>query len=184
MRKKATGQKGNATAPHECVVLAIDAGGTSGHAILSRGRPTISGATRTALDRSAAVAVAMHLACEADLPLVVAMESWAGKFKSTATAIGIGAARGRWEQAIENAGYRLDHIVWLSVSTWRSRIGMGKQADSQAYKRAAIARVKAQFGMVVGPDEAEAILIGFVASMAPETGAMIQTISRSRKKAA
>ena len=183
MKKPRT--KTRAAFAHQCVVCFIDSDSDlSGVSIWVGGKLHMHGAVKTATSRDMWVGRARGVAEGAGLPLVFAVEDTNGRFKTWMTAIGYGDARGMWLQAIEASGYRLDHIVWIPVNTWRSRLGIGKHADRKAYKAAAMRRVKQEFGLTVGDDEAEAILGGKVATLAPETAEMLGKISRARKKAA
>lgn len=170
--------------PHKCVLLAIDPGAVSGSATFVRGElVSFSDGAGAALREATARSAAMQAYAQ-DLPLLVVMEEWGGRFASWKTAIGIGAARGAWEQAIELAGVRPDHVVRMHVQTWRSRAGIGKRIDANAYKRAAQAIAKSIYRVNAGQNAAEAIVMGHVALRSSEAEAMLKKLGRARNKAA
>lgn len=176
-------QAATAHRPHQCVIMGIDpSNASSGCATFTPSGLHSCAVALTACDRFLCVQEAQGLATKLGLPLVFVIEDWGGFVKSTQTAFGMGSARGKWLQEIERIGYREDHVVWMPLSTWRSRIGFKRMADSDAYKRAAVQRVKLEFGIAVVHDVAEAALIAKVASLAPETAVMLSKISRARKK--
>lgn len=171
--------------PHECVIAAIDSDGDmSGFAKLASGKLVFSREVKSAMVRHTECVLAYNYALDRKMPIVFVIEDTGGAFKTWASAVGYGDSRGKWIQVIEELTGRDDHIVYIPQVTWRSRIGMKRQPDRTAYKREAVRLVRMMFGVVCGDDEAEAILLGHVASRSPEVGAMLGKISRARKKAA
>lgn len=167
---------------HSCTLLAIDPAATSGVACFVNGALSFHAPVDSALSRLSAIheahfAASRHKAS----PIIIAIEGWAGSWKSWKTAVGAGVALGRWFEVLEQNGHRRDHVVEMALATWRSRAGVGKCSDSKAYKRRAIEMVERKFGTTVGADEAEAILMGDVACRSPEVGEMLGTIERARK---
>ncbi len=167
---------------HPCTLLAIDPAATSGVACFVNGALSFHAPVDSALGRLRALHEA-HLTASRRTAssVVIVIEGWAGSWKSWKTAVGAGVALGRWFEVLEQNGHRRDHVVEMALATWRSRAGVGKCSDSKAYKRRAIEMVKRKFGVSVGPDEAEAILMGDVACRSPEVGKMLGTIERARK---
>lgn len=172
-------------APHECVVASWDPSNKcTGFAIFVDGKLELTRGLETGRELHDTASEAVEFAATLKRRLVHVVEDWGGSNHTWQTAYGMGAARGHVEQAIVVSGYRLDHIVWINLSTWRKRAGVGWCGDTDAYKARAVEMVKRKFRVDVGHDEAEATLLGDVASRSPEVGEMLVTIGRARKKAA
>lgn len=171
--------------PWPIFICAIDPSNeSSGWAMFISGMLFDHGVAVTWFDRAQVANRAAKHAKDAGLPLLFVLEDWGGSVRSTLTAFGMGAARGKWLQVIGETHYREDHVSYIHLSTWRSRAGVGRCADSDAYKARAVEMVRRKFSVSVEHDEAEAILIGDVASQSPESMDMVETIARARKKAA
>lgn len=156
-----------------CVILAVDPGMTCGWALFVWGKLVASGTFKTDLDEIIAV---MKLAKEhrdqSGLPLVVVGEKWGrGGRMNPETAAGLGAQWGPWFYAARSkqvgGDVPLARVLRVHQRTWRTAtLGVGVGHDADTWKKLAAIRCKAQFGMDVESDRAEAILIGFWASRA------------------
>ena len=156
------------------LILAIDPGKTSGWALFDCGWTT--GVSMSAVDRQLAVARATQAERSTGQRLVVVGETWIatgvrrgreGRALSTQTVAGMGAAWGRWAEQLELHGVPKRRIVRVDSGTWRRAVlGATRQTTEQA-KRAAMMRARAVLGHDVGPDEAEALMIGLWAERDP-----------------
>lgn len=150
-----------------CVVLAVDQStASSGWALLVPGSPAALGVARTAAERRAVVDAAC-LAADSfgllELPIVAVLEdhgafSFSRGNMSVRSLLGMGAARGRWQQLLEECvPARYVHMVEPRV--WRRAVlGLGNVTAAQA-KAAAVLHARAVTGSVVGDDAAEALCI-------------------------
>jgi hypothetical protein len=150
------------------VILAVDPGKTCGWAIFVEGSLVASGSFKTDLDEILAVfKIAKRYRDESGLPLVVVGEKWGrGGRMNPETAAGLGAQWGPWYYAARSkhvgGDVPLSHILRVHQRTWRtSMLGVGVGHDADTWKKLAAIRCKAQFGIDVTGDRAEAILIGF-----------------------
>ncbi len=155
---------------HPITVLAIDPAKVSGWAIFEHGRLIAHGVAESAEERAAVFTE------HADRIDVVVREKFTqynarGKRPGMArgnfdTYIGLGAAWGRWAEQIEIVGLR--RIVGVTAMVWRGAVLGGMRQKRDDWKALAVRSVEARFGVRVTDDEAEAILIGFWATKAPE----------------
>ena len=84
---------------------------------------------------------------------------------SVSSAMGMGAARGRWEQELEAAGIRDVHLVEPRV--WRKAVlGLGGSVKGDSAKAAARLHARAVLGTEVSDDEAEALCMALWAERA------------------
>lgn len=146
-----------------CVVLGIDPGAVSGWAVMSPGELHGSGqgrlASRHALELADVVSV------ERQLPLVVVAERWMARMdrrRGGYTQQGLGAAWGRWQQVLEDAGHPKRRTLRVDLGTWRKGIfGGPSRRRSEEWKMLAVARANHHTADLVAMkhDEAEAICI-------------------------
>jgi hypothetical protein len=85
----------------------------------------------------------------------------AGKGRSTATILGMGAARGRWEEQLDMMGHPKSLRFKVTMSDWRARVlGVSKRLDSDSLKRAAMLHCERKYSQaLIGHDAAEAACI-------------------------
>lgn len=111
----------------------------------------------------------MLAATQLDVPMVAVLEdhrsfAFSRGNMSVSSAMGMGAARGRWEQELEAAGIRDVHLVEPRV--WRKAVlGLGN-AKTEAAKAAARLHARAVLGCDVGADESEALCMALWAERA------------------
>lgn len=174
-----------ALSPHRAVILGIDPGATSGWALLyvdAHGRErleagTCRGASRDVVDR------ALALAAETGLPLVVVAERWsAGGWASHTTLLGLGAAWGAWLAALDGRVPKR-RIVRVYSQTWRAAIIGGRQRSTEAWKESACRVAFVRWGVVLGPDAAEAACIAAWGARAGEVGAALPKSRAGRRRA-
>lgn len=160
---------------HECVLLSIDPGATSGWAVFVRGGLVVNGprgarygVARTPEERRIAVREGLLLAESTQLPLLVVAEKWsAGGKMGHAQIAGLNAQWGRWADVLEELAPRA-RVVRVYPQTWRP-FAWGKGHGPQPqWKRIAVAMVKARFRVEVEHDVADAIGIGVWGSRAGE----------------
>lgn len=143
------------------VVLGIDQARSSGWCIATPA-DFASGVVKTAEGRAGVVAAALRTAEANGLRLVTVLEDHSGFAMSRgnlsmASRIGLGAARGWWEQALEERGVSDVHTVEPRV--WRKAVlGLGNVKSEQA-KAAAVLHARAVTGQVLPDDAAEAVCI-------------------------
>jgi hypothetical protein len=156
------------TFPHDCVVLAVDPGATSGWAMYDRGYFQLSGECSAFGDRPLEVArcVIAH-AKSRDLPAILVCERPFAA--SLQTAAGMGAAFGAWKSAWFASGAVKARIVRVYPSTWRAKVlGRGWGNKPRDMTRAEEVRRAEAVRGDCGNDEAAAILIGVWACRAGE----------------
>ena len=169
--------------PHACVVLAVDPAKVSGWAIVARAPGTASelacgcNTARTADARRRAAESAFAAAFIAGLPLVVCAERWSshGAFGGARTQRGLGAAWGRWAEALEIAGVPKRRIVRVYAQTWAGAIlsAGGRGWTRERREAASIAYVKRRFGIECGADEAAAVCLGVYGMHCAEVAAAL-----------
>lgn len=162
--------------PHQCVILAIDPGQSSGWAIAVSGRPTVWGRASTHAERSAACELADVEADRHDMALVVVAEKWtAGGWASHTTLLGLGAAWGAWRSAIEEAGIKRSRIVRVYTQTWRARVLRPRWgATTEQLKHLSASMASAWTGEIIADhDVADALGILRWATLAPQVGEAI-----------
>lgn len=162
-----------------CIILAIDPGARSGWAICDGGHRVRSGQCRASKNKI--VQQALRIARCSALPLVVAMEKWAGDFPTSATAIGLGAAAGGWLEACEANGVRKSMIVRVFPRTWQAATVGGKQYKRDAMNRRVKLWSRLHFALPEDPgaDEAAALCI---AAWASHAGELRKCIERKGKR--
>lgn len=163
-------------------ILAIDPAAVSGAAIhvygpdsLPVGRRPELYTVRDAAKRADVVEIAKGLDRESEL--VVVMESWSdrGAFGDATTQRGLGAAAGRWLEALEAAGVPKSRVVRVEPARWyRAVIGGAKRRDD---KTTVIEAMRLRWPGLhpeqLTPDAAEAAAIGLWASQAGELGLVL-----------
>lgn len=130
------------------IVLGIDPGRVSGWAIaIDAETIDAHGTARKAEERAAAVVRAKGIADHHGCKLVVCMEWVSAGGGGTRTAMGIGQARGRWLESLEQTiGYSESRVMRATPDQWRRathgvvRSRAGKRQDREReYKAAAMA---------------------------------------------
>lgn len=166
--------------PLPCIILAIDPGRRSGHAILNHGELVAYGSCDVATpELEEIMRNALELALNAGLPLVLVGETWGrGGPMGLSQWMALGAAWNRWKWALQVAWqdqkdeHSNDRVNWapkvttIHVSTWRSGT-YGKRLEPGTYKSTAVEVANKRHGIRLQPnqhDAAEAILIGEFAS--------------------
>jgi hypothetical protein len=171
--------------PHDCVILAIDPGKTSGWAIsgppVQHRRATVSGESPAGW--TGAICMAIEWAQDAKRPLIVVAETWTtgdrihDRRARAAMLLGLGAAWGQWKAGLDLVGLPRSRVVRVNVGTWRAKVIGGPMARSSEEWKAAAQQVaghhfpeqRLQPDMApgasrrgngeIGPDEAEALCI-------------------------
>lgn len=179
---------------HECIILSIDAGKVSGWAIFDCGKLVEYGEARRLSERQDAVRMAVELAAERGLPLIVCAERWTagGWGKSakggkknqgmTKTLLGLGAAWGKWEDVLEDHEVPKRCVVRFPPQTWRARVLGNGAMRSEHAKKVAVGYVEMRFKVVVKHDVAEGICIGCCGARAPEVGDVLAGKKKTRKR--
>lgn len=178
-----------------CCILALDQAKASGWSLWVEGTLQDHGVVKTITGQKAVVDTVVAQASEHGLPLIVMFEdhseiplhvgtrfesgrSGKNPRRNTATILGMGAARGRWETCLVLAG--VPRSRWLKVTPADWRFPFGIRGTDQQCKEAArhLASMHASKG-VRDHNEAEAILIGRWAS----TARRVATALPRRRKA-
>jgi hypothetical protein len=182
--------------PHDCVILAIDPGNVSGWAIVSPRRSAVdakqsvtvwSGRT-TAGPKNHIVEMARDAATNDVMrPLIVVAETWTtgdpvhDRRMRAATMLGLGAAWGRWSDALDAVGVPKSRILRVNTSTWRAKIiGGPMNRTTEEWKRLALLHAQQRFpvrapsGQVSSDDEAEALCIAAWAMCAGPVGEAVK----------
>lgn len=159
------------------IVLGIDQAATSGWAIHvggPKGRIVAHGVARTWEARADVLTQALERAGGVIGEVLVVFENHAGislskgsreegkaPTRNTAVILGLGAARGRWEEALDRRGH--PELMRLSVEpkAWRARVlGLALGASRERCKHAALEWASAALYKPIADDnEAEAICI-------------------------
>lgn len=147
------------------IILAVDQGARSGWALFRVGKLVASGVATKAAQRKAAVDRAVALSRITNMPLVFVYEDHSGiparKKGNTRTLLGMGAARGRWEEQLDMAGVPKPRRLKVRPETWRRNVlGLRLFTPRDVAKTAAIRFVVAAYGVDAKDDEAEAVCIG------------------------
>jgi hypothetical protein len=167
--------------PHECVIAAIDPGATSGAALFVGGDYIESRTCTTHLERASFARLAIEIACDAELPLIVVAEKWSAHGKwGTAQAAGTAAQWGMWQAAFETAGtFKIGRSTWPKFTrvlhaTWVSRVlGCSTNVGGLILKAASVNRAQRLTGSAVDHNAADAVCIGIFASHAGEVAALL-----------
>lgn len=163
-------------APVSCVILGCDQAERSGFCVLKRdGENTTimdSGVVVTAEARAQVVQWSFRQAAklEADRPLLIAMEKHA--WGTAITRYGLGIAKGKWLQCLEEAssGYQQAYkLVCYTPQIWRAEVlGLHRhteRADAKLEARKYAARALGKLVEQVDEDEGDAVCIAFCASL-------------------
>lgn len=168
------------------IALGIDQASRSGWGICV-GRVVVrSGVATTHADRKAVVELARELAGGDMKQVLVMLEDHSGMplgrlthsdrntprkgrqaapQRNTATILGMGAARGRWEAVLDDAGHPKSLRDDVEPRTWRGKLGITGR-DTDALKAAAAALASAHMHQqVTDTDEAEGICIAMFAGV-------------------
>jgi len=117
--------------------------------------------------------------------LVVAMEFWTGHavkrggkggHLTPKTCFGMGAGRGRWFEALENAGYRSDHVIEVLSTRWQKQLGVSKKEDVIRWACRAFHLPKD-----LSEHAADAIAVGQYAIGTGQVSRMVKKIARAKK---
>jgi hypothetical protein len=146
----------------DLVVLAIDQStDSSGWCVLRPdGKCPIIGVAKAAPARRTAVREATALAAKLELPLVAVLEdhrsfAFSRGNMSVKSLLGMGAARGRWEQLLEEHGVR--DVRQVEPRVWRGKVlGLSAKVNGETAKRAAVLHALAVTGVTLADDAAEA----------------------------
>lgn len=172
------------------VTLGIDQAKTSGWAVLSRdGLLMASGVATTCTQRHDAVRQALAYAAPvtAGVPLVAVLEDHSHvplrRHSSNvggtnpATVLGMGAARGRWEELLDLHGIR--HAT-VATKVFRKRVlGLSERTKADRAKRVAVSWAAMVHGVSAAEDEAEAIAIAHWGAHASEVARLAAMRRRS-----
>lgn len=162
--------------PWRCVVLALDAGETSGWSVYALGKLACSGQFAIYRDEGVrevlrVVDTAKAFAARLGVPWVAVHEAtWGGRM-----ALAAPASVGYWTFALRNAQLPLARIGSVYPARWRARVlPRGMHAAARDVVRACEQETAAALvGRSVGADEAPAILIGKWCTQAGEVGLML-----------
>jgi len=188
--------------PHDCVILAIDPGNVSGWALVSPRRSvaisdgreatrqpvTVWSGKTTDGPKNHIVEMARDAATNDVMrPLIVVAETWTtgdrvhDRRMRAATMLGLGAAWGRWSDALDAIGVPKSRILRVNTSTWRAKIiGGPMNRSTEEWKRLAHLHAQQRFpvrspsGKVTSDDEAEALCIAAWAMYAGPVGAALK----------
>ena len=148
---------------HSTLILAIDPGVTSGLAALLDGRlvhtRTANGRPGNAEDMAGQVLV-LGLCAETrghTRRYVVCEQQHMAAGKGFASVRALIASATAWETVAALRGYEV--LPRVHPATWRSTMGV-RARTRKAAKDQAIKIARLRFGLVLGPDEAEAALLG------------------------
>lgn len=158
---------------HDCAILTIDPGKTSGYALLVPGRLALSGMTTSPEMCRTVIATARDAASAVKRPLIVVAETWTtgdrvhDRRMRAATLLGLGAAWQNWRVALDEVGLPASRILRVNTSTWRAKvIGGPMNRSSEEWKQLARLHAEQRFphrmnrpGDHLGDDEAEALCI-------------------------
>lgn len=180
---------------HDCAILAIDPGKTSGYALHVPGRLALSGKTTSPEMCRVIVETARDAASAVKRPLIVVAETWTtgdrihDRRMRAATLLGLGAAWQSWYSALAETGLPKSRIVRVNVATWRSKvIGGPMNRSSEEWKRLAAIHAEQRFPRRttpiegrenVGDDEAEALCI---LAWALRAGAVGEALKKAGKR--
>lgn len=150
-------------------ILAIDQSSKSSGWARIDGLSVDVGIAKTAADRDAVCGeMASRYATDDGVASVVAVIedhrafSFSRGNMSVRSLLGMGAARGRWEQALEIHGIR--DIRYVEPRVWRSKVlGLGPRASGEQAKAAAVRHAYEVLGYEVGHDAAEALCMALYA---------------------
>lgn len=157
------------------IVLGIDQASESGWAVHTGpgGRVVAHGVARTWQDRHAAIQCALDHAGSVGsaAELLVVFEDHSGislkkgtrgkPTRSTASILGLGAARGRWDEALDRVGHPDSKRIQVEPKDWRGRVlGLGEHASTDLCKKCACEWATRQlYEIITDHNEAEGICI-------------------------
>jgi hypothetical protein len=126
----------------------------------------------------------MGEATRAECALVAVVERWtAGGARGHAQWLGLGAARGRWLEALELAGVPESRIVGVYPQTWRTALAPLPRKTGEQAKASAVLVARGLLGREPSTDEAEAVCMARWALGAPEVAAAARKTMRARRAA-
>lgn len=174
------------------IVLGIDPGATSGWSLYASGAYVASGAAKSCAVRTTVIEALLALVAREGhtslgaAPVVAAVESWTvgGKRRdkvdhwTPAVMIGLGASRGRWLEQLAIAGLPDRRVVSVVPQTWRTILAPFPRTTTEQAKASAVRLARAIARREVGPDEAEAVMLGRWACGAPDVAALVQSKRR------
>ena len=185
--------------PHDCVILAIDPGNVSGWAIVSPRQPmnvrqtvTVWSGKTTDGPKNHIVEMARDAATNDVMrPLIVVAETWTtgdrvhDRRMRAATMLGLGAAWGRWSDALDAIGVPKSRILRVNTSTWRAKIiGGPMNRSTEEWKRLAHLHAQQRFPVrssgsaSLGDDESEALCVAAWAMYAGPVGEAVKKAGR------
>lgn len=151
-------------------IIAIDPGKKSGASLFLHGKFSAAWQVgNKAAERQDVLLHCCHKATEAELPIVVVMESWP-YIGSIRTAIGLGKAAGRWLEQAELQGIPQRRIIEINVNVWRKGVYgvLHNRIGKEAWKAQAVSQAHIRFGQRLEEDAAEAAMMGLYATMSEE----------------
>jgi hypothetical protein len=116
------------------------------------------------------ISIAVRLAHDKGIPLVVGVEDWvlAGDW-GRAQIFGMGAGWGRWEHILEREGYDKRLLFRVQVNEWRkAMLGLKPRTKRDDAKQAALNYCKGKRWKAESDDAAEAAVIGFYFTKNPD----------------
>ena len=152
--------------PWKAVIVAVDPGNKSaGWSVWTDGELGRHGTTW--LNTGLRLAYESARATKTPFVLVIEKHKGFGKWGHKA-AVGMERSVGEVTGEAKRIGIPKSRVHRVYPEDWRRPTIGRARLDSKAWKQAAIASCKGMFKVDVGDDEAEAILIGYWATLAPE----------------
>ncbi len=166
------------------ITLGLDPARRSGWSIFDCGEFRVAGPARTAAEREEVVSIAMQLAHDKGVPLVVGVEDWAlqGDW-GRAQIFGMGAGWGRWEHILEREGHDPKLTFRVQVNEWRKMtLGLPPRVKRDDAKQAALMGCKARRWKAESDDAAEAAFIGYYFTLSQEVHDKVREAARKASK--
>jgi len=177
------------------IVLSIDQAKCSGWALLNAPlcteRPTTLGigTAKSAEDRRCVLGRAMEAGDIGELLVVLEDHSrffFARGNASIASLLGLGAARGRWEERLSDAGHPESMRFTVTPQVWRREVlGLAGNVKAERAKSAAVLYATACGSRDVTADAAEAYCLGVYAArvLMPQAMVVLEKARKRRKTA-
>lgn len=157
--------------PNQCAILAVDTARNSGWALFSCGVKIDSGEVNID-DREAVLAIcAAAVGCM--LRAVLVLEApWGGRKH---TLLGLGGAREVWLHAWRKANKTKTtrRVVSVLPQVWRGPLGLKRKVDPRMQDQILASFDLKYITRGVGPDEFEALLIGYWATHSRKVAALL-----------
>lgn len=152
------------------ITLGLDPARRSGWSIFDCGEFRVCGPASHAHEREDVISIAVRLAHDKGIPLVVGVEDWSlhGEW-GRAQIFGMGAGWGRWEHILEREGYDKRLLFRVQVNVWRkAMLGLPPRTKRDDAKAAALRYCKGKRWKAESDDAAEAAVIGFYFTKNPD----------------